>query len=258
VLHNNAYCSKIPKKENIHIYLDFDGVLFDTAREAYAVLYFIGERVTAIENVSFGSQQHEIFCKLRPYVGPAWNYFYVKKEMVRTDDSRNVVNCFLKSITEAFPAEYQEFENEFFATRTAIQKKFKEEWFNLNKPYPFLFLIAPFLCMPDAPFSIVTTKDSKTVDILLKKTGISFREENIFDKKSFAKLKSKSFIIDNHMQKNNITKALLIDDSARHIQECLWIKNLDTVIPDWGYIIDPTISHTQKAVLDRIHNLTEG
>jgi phosphoglycolate phosphatase-like HAD superfamily hydrolase len=246
------------KKENAHVYLDFDGVLFDTAREAYAVLCFVGKVATTIDAITFDSPQYKIFSSLRPYVGPAWNYFYVHKEIERQDVSRDKVVRYLNAIAKASQKEYQEFEKEFFATRADVQKRFKDEWLNLNRPYPFLFMIAPFLRVANAPYSIVTTKDLKTVDLLLKKSGISFQNDNIFDKIAFDKLKSKASIIDDHMRKNNITKALLIDDSACHIQECKRIINLETVIPDWGYIIETPNSHSKEAVFDLIYNLTKG
>lgn len=56
------------------IFLDFDGVLFDTVREAYAVAVISSGRYNSIDEIDFEAEHYQNFKKLRYLIAPAWNY----------------------------------------------------------------------------------------------------------------------------------------------------------------------------------------
>jgi FMN phosphatase YigB (HAD superfamily) len=59
------------------IFFDFDGVLFDTVREAYASAVIAGGRSDTLDDVDYNSSHYETFRKLRYLISPAWNYKYL-------------------------------------------------------------------------------------------------------------------------------------------------------------------------------------
>ncbi|MFT6843058.1 MAG: hypothetical protein ACI8RP_000569 [Urechidicola sp.] len=66
---------------------------------------------------------------------------------------------------------------------------------------------------------IVTTKDSETVQALLDINGLS-RATEFYDTASYERFGCKSYFIDDYMKKNNIKRAIFIDDSLKHISKC--------------------------------------
>ena len=64
---------------NRAVFLDFDGVLFDTVREVYTVSMMALDPSNRISDIDFGSKHFEKFNQLRYLIGPAWNYYYAMK-----------------------------------------------------------------------------------------------------------------------------------------------------------------------------------
>ena len=59
------------------IFLDFDGVLFDTVREAYAVVSISSGRYNSIDEIDFETEHYQNFKRLRYLIClKAW-YIYL-------------------------------------------------------------------------------------------------------------------------------------------------------------------------------------
>ena len=86
------------------LFLDFDGVLFDTVREAYEVC----RSTPSFLRQKFDEKQYAEFLKFRPLVGPAWNYYFVMtaitnndKELLvfdYNDEAKNLKKTFLRLV----------------------------------------------------------------------------------------------------------------------------------------------------------------
>lgn len=205
------------------LFLDFDGVLFDTVDEAYQVC--INTKLFRGKILPLNSLF--LFRKYRPFVGPAWNYYYIIYSIINNTPLRNIDDFYLTD-------EVRKFEDDFFATRARIQKNYSN-WLKYNKKYPFLDELKQIIDK-NIQVYIITTKDKKTVKDLLNNYKIDFIDnEFILDKNSFYKFGSKKEIILNVLKNKNY-KALFIDDLYSHLKLCENIKNLKLIQADWGYI----------------------
>lgn len=235
------------------IFLDFDGVLFDTVREAYAVAVISSGRYNSIDEIDFEAEHYQNFKKLRYLISPAWNYKYLLEELEVTNNVNLIKNNFLNSISNASKKDYEEFENNFFNTRNYLRKNHYEKWFRLNVPFTFLNEIEFLFYEYKHLIYIVTTKDKTTVLKLLLLEGIEFDEARVFDKENYEKFGSKKSIIESLISKE--TQSIFIDDSDKHIQDCLHMEGLKCFQPDWGYVGLKSQTHNHKTILKEINSL---
>jgi hypothetical protein len=237
------------------VFIDFDGVLFNTVKEAYVVASVAMNKYTCIDDVVFDTDHFKYFLKYRYLVGPAWNYKYIWG-LLTIDGLSEYKQLYQNLISEARHSEYIEFENLFFSTRDKIKQDEFDKWINLNEPYDFLRLIRHNLIKNHENFFIVTTKDKATVKELLNWKGISMSDNFIYDKIDFDRYKSKFNIINSIMKNRNINKAIFVDDSSEHLNKCGKIHNLSTYQAGWGYISEKDASLlSMGAIAAEINNL---
>ena len=216
------------------IFLDFDGVLFSTIKEAYAICMIVQKKARTIEDINFNSQHYKFFAQYRYLIGPAWNYYYLLK-LIDTKAISFDYN-YLQELYNASKEEYQEFEYKYFLTRSLLQEEHFKSWLSLNETTPFLSMVKPLIKSYKSRFYIVTTKDKKTVQALLKLHNIFVDDAKIFDKESYEKYTSKANIIKNIMQNEKIENSIFVDDHQKYLKECYDIKNLTLLQANWGYI----------------------
>ncbi len=238
---------------NNKIFLDFDGVLFDTVREAYAVAVISSGRYNSIDEIDFETEHYQNFKRLRYLISPAWNYKYLLEELEVNNDINLIKNNFLNSISNASKEDYEEFENSFFSTRNYLRKNHYEKWFRLNVPFYFLSEVEFLFYEYKHLVYIVTTKDKATVLKLLSLEGVEFDETRVFDKEDYEKLGSKKSIIESLIPQE--TQSIFIDDSDKHIQDCSQIIGLKCFQPDWGYVGLESQMHNHKAIVKEINSL---
>jgi len=237
------------------IFLDFDGVLFNTAKEAYAVSMIAVNTFMDIDNVKFDSKYYHDFIKYRYLVGPAWNYKYIL-EILDSDGVLNFEHKYKTLIQNAKKEDYQKFENSFFEARRSLKEDNFSQWLQLNEPNDFLTLVKPFLVSNRDFFRIITTKDKATVTKLLDINNVLFCTKLIYDREDFEKYENKANIIKSILSLNNVEKAIFIDDSEQHLSGCRNIKNLELCQPNWGYVSkDDKGVQSKEVILEKVRKL---
>jgi len=230
-------------------FLDFDGVLFNTVKEAYAIAVITNKLYSNFDQIKFDTEHYQRFKKYRYLISPAWNYKYLLEVLEERND--NIENSFIQKINQALKKDYIQFENDFFDTRNEIKKNDYNKWLKLNIPFEFLEKVK---YMFDSKYKtyIVTTKDRKTVLDLLNIEGILFDKNKIYDKDDYSKYGSKKAIIET-LKLNNY--GLFIDDSSKHIKECSQIDKLQCYQPNWGYVKDKKNTVDMDIILKTINKL---
>ncbi|WP_457594108.1 HAD family hydrolase [Hydrogenimonas sp.] len=234
------------------VILDFDGVLFDTVKEAYAVATVAFGKGGGIERIDFEAPLYRVFRKYRYLIAPAWNYLYLLKAIEQCPEER-IPLCFEQFLNGAEKKDYAKFETNFFATRRQFIQNDYKKWLSLNEPTPFVYDIGTMIQKHPQQWYIVTTKDRYTVLKLLETVDIPFPAERIFDKEDFSQ-KDKGEIISDIMKNNKIEKALFIDDSRKHLNACSQISGLDLMQPDWGYHKPGDEVLNRQQILSGIHS----
>jgi hypothetical protein len=152
------------------ILLDFDGVLFNSAYEAYRVCEAAAESATGLrKGVSFDD-----FMSCRANLTDAWQFSRLYIEA-------RVLSDFSK-LHEVTPDEQDwAFAEKFFAARAELIKD--PDWAKLMSPYPFFHQLRPHLLQYPETFKILSTRNRASIQRTLEffdATGIDiFGQEDI-------------------------------------------------------------------------------
>jgi phosphoglycolate phosphatase-like HAD superfamily hydrolase len=229
---------------------DFDGVICNSIHDSLMTalntyIQFVPEHTLPLDNplepdsLFLFEKNHEPlfnrFSKLMPMGNFAEDYF-VFLRIIEKDKSEKVkdqasFNIFKSSIPEEKLNAYQTL---FYRYRTHLQESDPESWAYLLPPFPGIVeaiqtLSQRFLC------AIATSKDRRSVDILLRSYGLGpyFRPENILDK-DFAKSK-REHLIQFHKEHDTPFKNIhFIDDKILHLTS---VKDLGirAYLALWGF-----------------------
>ena len=233
------------------MFLDFDGVIVDSAKEAYAIAMLATDQVKTLSEVNFDSSHCKRFLKQRCHIGPAWNYYYLLKSISEDKD-----NFFTDVLPNEAGQDAKAFQCDFFAMRQMIRNYFWDEWLGLNQIYSgserFIELINQH-----KNIVIVTTKDGATVKALLHKYGVE-RDVDIYDAKTYDKFGCKSLFIDDYIKKSSIKRSIFIDDSYSHLKKCEWVEGLEILQAKWGYVMSSDYEDNKEEVVNTIMGVLRG
>jgi hypothetical protein len=131
---------------DLKIVLDFDGVLFNSAFEAFSVCARTVEgREGFRQDVDF-----EEFLSFRAYVTDAWQYRRLYDESVFDRE--------FDKLPQVEPEEADwEFAERFFATRQEMMQD--PDWPKVMSPYDFFFLLKPLMSEHPDYFHVLSTRD---------------------------------------------------------------------------------------------------
>lgn len=231
------------------LFLDFDGVLFDTVKEAYVVNQFTTGVSERISDIDFDSSHYARFKSLRYLIGPASDYYYLNLLLKNheTDD----VELQFRSLKLHSKTASKEFQQDFFHQREKIKNTEYAEWLKLNTPFPFFLDIRELMAEYSNDIAIVSTKDKNTIKDILEINGVFLLPE-IFGALDYDHYGTKRQLILSIIEKESIKSALFIDDSAQHLKDCSGISNLKLAQPSWGYLSPGDIGEDEDAVIKKI------
>ena len=214
------------------VFLDFDGVLFDTAREAFAVALLTHDVCQNVSDIVFDDKYYDTFFSLRYLVKSASDYSFLIPAILDDKEPMEIREMFYSEnksiITDGF-------EDKFFSVRSSLRSSNFEEWIGLNKEFPFFDKIRSTMSEYKDSFSILTTKDENTVKHLLKSAEFSV-PVNVYGAEKLKKFKEKNEVILHIYKKHNIQSSIFVDDNMEHLRLCENIPNITLLQPIWGYI----------------------
>ncbi|MYM62864.1 HAD family hydrolase [Pseudomaricurvus sp. HS19] len=233
------------------VFLDFDGVIFDSVVEAYAIALLTTQRIKRLDELDLSSEHSRRFMAQRYLIGPAWNYHYLLKSI---DDGND--ECFTDYLPSEPGASAKDFQAAFFATRQVIRNNFWQEWLALNRMYDGAEKFVEYI-NNSQNIVIVTTKDKTTVNALLQNHGLA-RDLEIFDAKTFEEYGGKANFMDDYIKRNHIREALFVDDSEQHLEKCSWVERLKVMQAKWGYVSHETREDNMLEVFNSIEGVLYG
>lgn len=232
------------------VFLDFDGVLFDTVREAYCVSMLASGIARLPDKIDFRSLHFTYFNKYRYLIVSAKDYYYYLKTIEKkiNDEQIDFEKHFKQQLRGVdIRADY--FERALFNKRDYLKKRHFRYWMSLNAPYRFFWRVKKYLNRKEHRVFIITTKDEKTVSRLLSHYRISMPDARIFGRTSYNKFKSKINVIKYIQKKYGIKASLLVDDSKEHLALCEQIKGVSVMRAGWGYVSPQNRVSNEKEVI---------
>ena len=211
------------------ILLDFDGVLFNSAFEAYQVCENIANR----DNCYRRDLNFDEFMNFRTQLTDAWQFCRLyQKDRVLFDVTK---------LHEVEPDEADwAFSKKFFAARVEMIKD--PNWAKFMSPYAFFYQLRPFLLNYPETFKILSTRNKASIQRTLEffeATGIE-----IFGQEAIREHGSKLNIAKFQNWLSNDSYVVYIDDMNRHLEP--FEAEVDLCMhADWGYDSANENSYTQ-------------
>lgn len=226
--------------------LDFDGVICDSIYECFLVAYNAYLRVEGqnVNKLLFTSSEtlKRYFVRNRHFVRPAREYYILFKwyEMFHGKDLS--LRRF-KQLNAEYIDKCTKFSSIFYVVREEFRSKSKDKWLKLNQVYPGvikgIYELSSFFKV-----YILTTKDRKSVKLILDNKGLTIKDEIIYSKENnSSKIDSAKVIL----RKNNCKpgNAWFVDDNIEYLDE-LSSLGINCCLARWGFISSGAI---RKSVL---------
>ncbi len=232
------------------IFLDFDGVLCDSVKEAYLLTRFAYKNTDVKQPIN--NQDYQMFQNYRFLVANSWQYCILADvlENYSYQDADFIETRYRYIAADGKTAQCDEFNKKFLAKRKELMEQDFEFWNSLETPTNFLTKLKNIIAQADeSSFAILSTKNK---DAIIKKFnfwGVDFDSNLIFDKKDLENLSKGEFIrqyLDSH---SDIDDAVLIDDNEDNINSCANIENLKACLTSWGYLKSPEGKMSEDDVL---------
>jgi len=242
--------------DNKAVFLDFDGVLFDTIKEAYVLCMFACEKSKSPEGINFSSGHYRLFKNYRFLIRHAWDYHPLLGAIDKKLRCPSIcVQKEFKFLSSRRISIHRSFERCFLRIRKHLKDRRYKYWLSLNKPYGFLRGIVKLINTKNRSFFIITTKDKDSILRLLRVYGIRLPAANIYGRESYLKFKSKGNIINFVKHRDHLGRCIFVDDSREHISTCKEIPGLDIIHAKWGYTLSGKNHSNAKSVSGKIKKL---
>lgn len=216
----------------VKVLLDFDGVLFDSAREVYNVC----QRVSNQNSSYRDNVDYEQFLRYRAKVTDAWQFYKLYTSDLEINDCEIL---FDKKPTN----DELNYASDFFLARRELMNE--SGWERSIEPFNFFFEVKKLIEYFPQTFSILSTRNFDSIAKIMEYHGIVglpiYGQEDV--KKYGSKLGVAKF--------NNIFSperfVIYIDDMASHLEPFVGYADL-LLQANWGYDSIKDESYTQKQI----------
>ena len=221
------------------ILLDFDGVLFNSAFEAYQVCEAVAKKDEAYRRgVSFDE-----FMVFRGHLTDAWQFCRLYRRDKLLKEVAKLFECVADSSDWAFS-------QAFFEARTEMMKD--PDWAKLMSPYPFFFQLRPLLQKYPESFKILSTRNKVSIQRTLE--FFEAQEIEIYGQENIREDGSKLGVAKRRDWLVNGSFVTYIDDMNSHLEP--FENAVDLCIhAGWGYDVARVDSFTQGQALQIINGL---
>lgn len=199
--------------------LDFDGVLFNSAFEAFSV----ANKATEGRSGFRQDITYDEFLAFRSVITDAWQY----NRLYSTD-----IAVPAASLRDVQPIEADwAFAQAFFEARKAMMED--PEWPKAMPPYDFFFLIHPLLLKHADRFAVLSTRNVRSIRETLAFHGADVVP--VFGQEDIRRLGSKLAVAANqHWLDKGMYVVAYVDDMSVHLEPFLGQIHLP-LHADWGY-----------------------
>lgn len=230
------------------IFLDFDGVLFDSVKEAYLLARFAYYGIEP--HVSISENVYNIFRKYRYLNTHSWQfyYFFLLLENKTTD---NLFEANYYELT-ANPnlQKIKDFDEKYVSARENLIKNDYEFWNSLDEPYDFFFKVKELAKNSDYEFIILTNKKKLPVQNRLSQYGIN--NIKLFANEDLVSYNNKAEFIADYLKNYSIANCYLIEDSVDNINTCKKYPQIKPLLVNWGYVNPKEKGLSEKEILEII------
>ena len=203
------------------LFLDFDGVLYDTLKEAYILCRYVCEGIDL-----FAPIEQDIYSKFYKYkylVFNSWQYLYLMKSIT----SKDIISSYNSFLQNRDLKQEEDFEDKYLKARKWLLDNHSDYVDKLESKFPFLDMVKNL----QNKYDILIVSRKNNFAIQRKNTGFK-----IYGKEELSNVIDKAEFIEKYMKDNNVEKGFFIDDNSHNLTPCKNIPNLTCLLAGWGNI----------------------
>jgi len=232
------------------LFLDFDGVLFDTLREVYLVNRFHYQNTPVYDAVD--EDNYKLFYKFKYLIYNIWMFLYYNPLIFNKTEENQIPALFYDAISKRNIALEEKFCTEFLNIRNDLIINHNDFWQSLETPYKFFFGIKKLYENDKINVVIVSKKNKSSIVKRMHGFGFNLKEEYIFACEALEKYRSKAEFMEEYMKNHGYNSAIFVDDNENNIIPCEKNDKIKTIQALWGNTSPDAKGLNEKEALKEI------
>ena len=233
------------------LFLDFDGVLFDTLKEVYLISRYIYLNKDFLEKID--EKNYTLFSKYKYLVYNIWMFYYFNPLVFEGLDENKIVEKYKSALLNRDKIEEERFCTRFLDARRQLVNNHFEFWKNLETPYEFFYEIKNIYEGAKTNIVIISKKNKNSIIERFKTYDFNLSSEFIFAREILDKYNSKGDFINEYMENNGYNSAIFVDDNINNLNT-VQNKNVEKILALWGNTQPDDIGYSQQEALKKIKN----
>ncbi len=214
------------------LFLDFDGVLFDTLKEVYLVNRYEYLNQNIFEKID--EKNYQLFSKYKFLVYNIWMFYYFNPLIFNETKESEIVQKFCDALLKRDFEREKTFCENFLDTRKKLVLNHYDFWKNLETPYDFFFEIKKLYEEKNINVVIVSKKNKNSILERFDSQGLIFNPDKVFAREILDKYSSKGEFLAQYMKKNNIENAIFVDDNNNNLKSTESNPKIKNILALWG------------------------
>ncbi len=234
------------------LFLDFDGVLFDTLKEVYLVNRQLYSKISMFDKVD--EKNYALYSKYKYLVYNIWMFYYYNPLLFDEVCEDKISENFLRAISNRNIEKEKEFCDEFLKIRADLVKNNYDFWQSLETPYDFFFNIKKLHEETKPNIVIVSKKNKASILQRFKSYGLEISEEKVFAREILDKYPSKAEFMVEYMKQNALKSAIFVDDNNNNLKTCNNYPQIKQILALWGNSQPELKGYSQTEAFEEIKN----
>ena len=229
------------------IFLDFDGVLFNTLKEAYVLCRYAYNGTDYFDAIN--KTEYESFYRYKFLVYNSWQYYYIMKLLSKGSLTDNdFISEYKEYLKNRDLTAERDFDEKYYSARIELMRDYNDFWNKLETPFKFFYEIEKTNYTP----IIVSKKNKTAIEYRLKQHSSKILSENIYGKDELTGYRTKAEFINNYIIENNLSSAYFIDDNSNNLRPCKQYPKITPLLAGWGNIAIGEVGKTCDEILSII------
>lgn len=231
------------------LFLDFDGVLFDTLKEVYLINRYIYKRIDLFDKVD--EANYELFSKYKYLVYNIWMFYYYNPLIF--NNCENIIDDFINALSKRNIKAEEDFCDNFLKVRANLVKNNYDFWKNLETPYEFFYEIKKLYEEKNPKILIVSKKNKTSIIERFNSYNFNISNDDIYAREILDKYSTKGEFINEYMNKNGFDEAIFVDDNNNNLKTCDNYSNITQILALWGNSQPNLKGYNQTQAIDKIN-----
>ena len=231
------------------LFLDFDGVLFDTLKEVYLINRFLYKGIDLFDKVD--EKNYQLYSKYKYLVYNIWMFYYYNPLIF--DNCENIIDNFKEALSNRNIQAEEDFCNNFLKVRADLVKNNYNFWKSLETPYEFFYEIKKLYEEKTPKILIVSKKNKASIIERFNSYDFNISNNDIYAREILDKYSTKGEFLNEYMNKNGFDEAIFVDDNNNNLKTCDNYPNITQILALWGNSQPNLKGYNQTQAIDKIN-----